>query len=231
MRLPTLIAVALAPCGLLWASAPVSAVDAAKLTVATNKPPDEVAEPIRAALDGKVLRVTSESDKPFFEFWFRKELPLAQKPEGGQLDIGTIPEGTILGVLKVNAQRRDFRNEEIPPGVYTLRYGIQPEDGNHLGVAPTRTFALLIPANSDTKLDPIDHKDLMKAAAKINAVKHPSNLNLQSVEDQTGQFPRLAEINDGQHKAILLQFPAHLESSGEKTTLTFALVYEGTGQT
>ena len=44
-------------------------------------------------------------------------------------------------------------------------------------------------------------------------------------------FPRLAELNDGQHKAILLQFPAHLESSGEKTTLTFALVYEGTGQT
>jgi hypothetical protein len=230
MRLPTLIAVALTVSGLLWHSAPLVAADAAKLTVATDKAPDEVSEPIRAVLDGKVLRLASD-DKPFFEFWFRKDLPLAQKLEGGQLDNGTIPEGTILGVLKVNAQRRDFRNEEIPPGVYTLRYGVQPEDGNHLGVAPTRTFALLIPAKSDTKLEPIAHNDLMKAAAKINAVKHPSNLNLQSAPDQSGQFPRLTELNDGQNKPILLQFPANLESSGEKTTLTFALVYEGTGQT
>jgi hypothetical protein len=230
MRLPTLIAVAMTACALLWNSAPLAAADAAKLTVDADKPPEEVAEPIRAVLDGKVLRLAA-GDKPFFEFWLRKELPLAQKPEAGQLDIGTIPEGTILGVLKVSAERRDFRNEEIPPGVYTLRYGVQPEDGNHLGVAPTRTFALLIPAKADTKLDAIDHKDLMKAAAKINAVKHPSNLNLQSAPDQSGQFPRLTELNDGQHKAILLQFPAHIEGSGEKTTLTFALVYEGTGQT
>jgi hypothetical protein len=230
MRFPTLIAVTLTVCGSLWNSALVWAADAGKLAVATDKPPDEVAEPIRAVLDGKVLRIAA-SDKPFFEFWLRKELPLAQKPEAGQLDIGTIPEGTILGILKVSAERRDFRNEEIPPGVYTLRFGVQPEDGNHLGVAPTRTFALLIPAKADTKLDPIDHKDLMKVAAKINAVKHPSNLNLQSAPDQSGQFPRLAELNDGQHKVVLLQFPAHLESSGEKTTLTFALVYEGTGQT
>jgi len=231
MRCLLSIAVALTALGLFFSPAPLKAADAAKLAVATDKPPDEVAEPIRAALDGKVLRLTGEGDKPFFEFWLRKDLPLAQKPEGGQLDISTIPEGTILGVLRVNAQRRDFRNEEIPPGVYTLRFGVQPEDGNHLGVAPTRTFALLISAKADTKLEPIAHNDLMKAAAKINAVKHPSNLNLQSAEDQNGQFPRLAELNDGQHKAILLQFPAHLEGSGEKTTLTFALVYEGTGQT
>jgi hypothetical protein len=230
MRLPTLIAVALTACGLLWDSVPLSAADPAKLTVATDRCPDEVAEPIRSVLDGKVLRL-SAGDKPFFEFWLRKDLPLAQKPEGGQLDIGTIPEGTLLGVLKVSSERRDFRNEEIPPGVYTLRYGVQPEDGNHLGVAPTRTFALLIPAKADTKLDSIEHKELLKAAAKINAAKHPSNLNLQSAPDQTGVFPRLTELNDGQHKALLLQFPAHLESSGEKTTLTFALVYEGTGQT
>jgi hypothetical protein len=230
MRSLTLLAVAMTAIGSLFTSAPLSAADAAKLTVATDKAPDDVAEPIRAVLDGKVLRLAA-ADKPFFEFWFRKDLPLAQQPEGGQLDIGTIPEGTILGVLKVSAERRDFRNEEIPPGVYTLRYGVQPEDGNHLGVAPTRTFALLIPAKADTKLDPIDHKDLMKVAAKINAVKHPSNLNLQSALDQSGVFPRLAELNDGQHKALLLQFPAHLEGSGEKTTLTFALVYEGTGQT
>ncbi len=112
--------------------------------------------------------------------------------------------------------------------LYVVRLGVQPEDGNHLGVAPTRTFALLISAKQDTKLEPIPHKELMKIAATVNAAKHPSNLNLQPVEKADGEFPRLAEHNDGQHKVVLLKLPARVGES--QTTLTFALVYEGTGQ-
>ena len=116
-------------------SAPLFADEAAQLTVAAADPPVEVAEPIRTALDGKVFRLSS-GDAPFFEFWFRKELPLAKQSAGGTLELDTVQEGTVLGILKVDAQRYDFRNEEIPHGVYILRLGIQPEDGNHLGVAP-----------------------------------------------------------------------------------------------
>jgi hypothetical protein len=220
---------ALALGSLVLPSAPLFADEAAQLTVAAADPPAEVADPIRTALDGKVLRLSS-SDATFFEFWFRKELPLANQPAGGTLELGTIQEGTVVGVVKVDAQRYDFRNEEIPRGVYIIRLGIQPEDGNHLGVAPTRTFALLIPADRDTKLAPVAHNDLMKAAASINAAKHPSNLNLQPVESIGGEFPRLDERNDGQHKVLLLQLPASFGDSSDKTTLTFALVYEGTGQ-
>jgi len=202
---------------------------AAKLTTTTAKPPAEIAEPIRAVLDDKVLRIAAD-DKEAFEFWFRKELPLAQAPVGGTLALDTLQEGTVLGVLKVNSERHDFRDEEIPTGIYILRFGIQPEDGNHLGVAPTRTFALLIPAKDDTQLDPVAHEELMKAAAVINAVSHPSNLNLQPVEQADGEFPRLEERNDGQHKVLLLQFPARLSTSDDVTKLNVALVYEGIGQ-
>jgi hypothetical protein len=205
------------------------AADAAKLNVSEAKPPQEVSEAIRAVLDSKVLQL-SEDDKPFFEFWFRKELPLAEKPAGGTLGLTTMQEGTVLGVVRVGEERYDFRNEEIPKGVYVMRLGVQPEDGNHLGVAPTRTFALLIPAKQDTKLEPVAHKDLMKAAAKINAAKHPSNLNLQPVETIGGDSPQLAQRNDGQHKVVLLKLPARVGKAGETTSLTFALVYDGTGQ-
>jgi hypothetical protein len=203
------------------------AADAAKLAVATAEPPKEVAEPIRAVLDGKAL-VLSSDDKPFFEFWFRKEMPLAEKPAAGTLGLTTMAEGTVLGVVRVDGERYDFRDEEIPNGVYVVRLGIQPEDGNHLGVAPTRTFALLIPAKQDTKLEPIGHKELMKAAAASNAAKHPSNLNIQPVEKADGEFPRLAEHNDGKHKVVLVKLPAKVGESA--ATLVFALVYEGTGQ-
>lgn len=210
------------------ASATTRADDAATLAVKSTPIPSEVAEPIRAALDEKAITL-STGDKPFFEFWFRKQLPLAKEAAGGTLAIDTLAEGTVLGVVRVNEERRDFRDEELPPGIYVIRLGIQPEDGNHQGVAPTRTFALLIPAAKDIKLDPIPHKDLMKAASVTNAIHHPTNLNLQSVEDTTGRFPRLEERNDGQHKVVLLQLPAKLGDSA--ATLTFALVYAGIGQT
>jgi hypothetical protein len=201
----------------------------AKLTLTAAKPPAEIAEPIRAVLDEKVLSIATE-DKATFEFWFRKELPLAEKPAGGTLGLGTMPEGVILGAVRVGGEHYDFRNEEIPPGLYTVRLGIQPEDGNHLGVAPTRTFAMLISAKLDKKLEPIDHEALMKVAATINAAKHPSNLNLQPVEKPDGEFPRLEERNGGEHKVVLLKLPAIVAKSKDKTSLTFALVYDGQGQ-
>jgi hypothetical protein len=220
---------ALALSAALWNPVAVCGADAAKLSMAEEKPPQEVAEAIRAVLDNKVLRL-AEGDKPFFEFWFRKELPLADKPAGGTLGLTTMQEGTVLGVVRVSEERYDFRNEEIRKGVYVMRLGIQPEDGNHLGVAPTRTFALLIPAKQDTTLEPVPHKELMKAAAKINAAKHPSNLNLQPVETVEGDLPQLAERNDGQHKVVLIRLLGRVGKGSETTTLTFALVYDGTGQ-
>ena len=70
----------------------------------------------------------------------------------------------------------------------------------------------------------------MKAAASINAAKHPSNLNLRPVEKLDGEFPRLEERNDGEHKAVLLKLPARVGAAGEKTTITLLLVYDGVGQ-
>jgi hypothetical protein len=216
----TIVGQLLAPTA-LWAQA-------GKLAVTEAQPPKEIAEPIRAVLDKKVVRITTE-DKASFEFWFRKELPLAEKPAGGTLALGTVKEGTVLGAVRVAGEHYDFRNEEIPPGIYVVRLGIQPEDGNHLGVAPTRTFAVLIPAKMDTKLEAIGHDELMKAAAKVNPVMHPSNLNLQPVEKAEGEFPRLEERNGGEHKVVLLKFPAQVGEGKEKTTLSFALVYYGQG--
>jgi hypothetical protein len=205
------------------------AADAVKLKLVDAEPPQEIAEPIRAMLDHKSLQL-SEGDKPFYEFWFRKELPLAKQPENGSLSLETIKEGTVLGAVKVNGERRDFRDEELPPGIYVMRYGIQPEDGNHQGVAPTRTFALLIDAKTEKKLDPVPHDELVKIAATINAAKHPSNFNLQPYENAEGELPRLDERSDGEHKVILLNRLARVADAREATTVAFALVYEGIGK-
>jgi hypothetical protein len=227
--LRTVACVGLVSCCFAAPSVPLLAQEPVRLAVVDADPPEEVAEPIRKVLNNQVVTLADDTST-FFQFWFRRELPLAKDPVGGTLMLDTLQEGTLLGVLKVSSERYDFRDEEIPAGTYLLRFGIQPEDGNHLGVAPTRTFALLIPAQADTQLDPVPHEELMKAAAVINAAGHPSSLNLQPVEQAAGEFPRLEERNDGQHKVLLLQLPARLGASGDLTKLGVALVYEGSGQ-
>ena len=45
----------------------------------------------------------------------------------------------------------------IKPGVYTLRYGVQPDNGDHLGVSPHRQFLLISPAADDRNPAPQGH--------------------------------------------------------------------------
>ena len=218
---------------LAWFAPPAVAADKpagpATLTIASAAPPPEVAEPVGALLEPTVIRL-ADKDQPFFEFWFRKEIPLAEKPSDDASALAAVKEGTLLGVVKVGRQRYDFKDEEIPLGVYLLRLGLQPEDGNHQGTAPTRTFAMLLPADKDREANFLpEHEQLVKVSSTINAAEHPSILNLQPIEETKNNFPRLAEQGDGQFKVLCLRLPAKVEGRNEPVMLTFALVYEGKG--
>jgi hypothetical protein len=198
--------------------------------VAEQPPPEKLAKPIRAVLTPSVIRLL-EDDKVFYEFWFRKQIPLAKRPARDAFAVPAVKEGTLLGALKVHAERYDFKDEEIPPGVYVLRLGLQPEDGDHLGTSPTRTFAMLIPADNDKKVGAFsDPDELNEASAVVNAAGHPSNLNLQPVESRDGNFPRLSSHNGGDFQVVYLRLEGGLKSQSKSVPLTFALVYDGVGE-
>jgi hypothetical protein len=228
--------VSLLQLGLVWFSlsaVPVAgrAGEPAKLAVTQQAPPAEVAEEIRSVLRSAVVRI-AQGDQPLVEFWFRQEIPLAKKPTGDAFAITAVKEGTLLGAIKVHEERYDFKDEEIPPGVYTLRLGLQPVDGDHLGTSPTETFALLIPAEDDRKLQAFrGHDELVKASSTINAAEHPSNLNLQPVAESGDDFPRLGSQHEGRHKVVCLRLPAKVEGETDLLMVSFALVYEGKGET
>jgi hypothetical protein len=208
---------------------PTLAADPYQVIVEEQAPPEELAEPIRAELVPSVVRLL-EDGKVFYEFWFRKQIPLEQQPSGN-FALLAVKEGALLGALKVHEERYDFKDEEIPPGVYSLRLGLQPEDGDHLGTSPTPTFALLIPAKDDRVLDGFtDHDELSDAAGKVNAAEHPSNLSLQRVKEPDGDFPRLASYRGGDHEVVCLSLEGSPEGGGKTVPVTFALVYEGIGE-
>jgi hypothetical protein len=206
------------------------AADYYKVTVEEQAPPDKLAEPIRTALAPSVVRLL-EDDKVFYEFWFRKQIPVAERPAAGSFSLLAVEEGTLLGAIKVHEERYDFKDEEIPPGVYSLRLGLQPEDGDHLGTSPTPTFALLIPADDDRVIAGFsDHDELSDAASVVNAAEHPSNLSLQRVKKADGDFPRLASYNGDDCEVVCLRLEGRLKDGGESFPLTFALVFEGIGE-
>jgi hypothetical protein len=223
------LAVGLVCLSITLTAATGQADEPAKLTVAEKAPPKELADDVRSVLEPDVVQL-SGGKQPFFEFWFRKEIPLAKEPGADTFAMSAVKEGTLLGVLKVYEERYDFKDDEIPPGLYVMRFGLQPEDGDHLGTSPTPTFALLVPAKNDRELEAFgDHDELVDASSTINAAEHPSSLNLQRVADADGEFPRLASHQDGDHQVVYLRLPAKVKGRNEPTMVTFALVYEGFG--
>ena len=202
---------------------------AAELTlkVAQKEPPKELDPSIRSALQVKALQLLDDQ-KAVYEFWLRTEIPLRSKPASAAKALDAIKETTLLGAVSVPASRRDYRDDELAAGVYTMRFAFQPEDGNHLGTAEYPYFAVLVSSKLDTKPDGItDYKPLVKASAKTASEDHPVILSLRPASADGGDLPILnAPAPD--HKSIRLAVPA--KAGAEKTTLVFEIVYEGKGK-
>src|SRR5262249_2275917 len=83
------------------------------------------------------------------------------------------------GVIHFPDAASDFRGQTVAAGFYTLRYGLMPSDGNHLGAAPNRDFLLLIPSASDP--DPstkFEFQKLVALSRQASASKHPAVLSM-----------------------------------------------------
>lgn len=93
--------------------------------------------------------------------------------------------GQLLGALKVGEGSgfTDFRGQELAAGTYTLRYGQQPQDGNHIGTSELSDFLLAIPAKLDQKTAPLDPFFALNAkSAKSAGSNHPAIFSLLPAE-------------------------------------------------
>jgi hypothetical protein len=89
-----------------------------------------------------------------------------------------LQEGALVGALRVSGPFAEIRGKAVKPGVYTLRYGLQPQNGDHLGAAPNREFLLLCPAASDRDPKPLDFDGLVAIAKQTTGTSHPGSLSL-----------------------------------------------------
>ena len=206
---------------LLFASAAPSADW--KASAAKEDPPAELAEPVRKLLDREAVAVSDGS--AVLSVWFREVIPAkatAEQVKNG-LTYREIPDGTLIGAVRFDRQFVDFRKQEVAAGVYTLRFAVQPETGDHMGTAPHQEFVLLVPAAKDATADPLEPKALFKASAAVTGGDHPGVLLLFP---QTGKDagPKVVDKADG---VKVLTVRRAVDADGEKTTLGFALTVAG----
>ena len=113
--------------------------------------------------------------------WFAKELPLKDNFKPSLSVKYPFSPGELIGVLRIESKSKytDFRGQELKPGVYTLRYGQQPEDGNHVGSSDLADFLLAVPAAADADPKPIKmFESLNKSSAKASGSTHPAIFSL-----------------------------------------------------
>ena len=150
---------------------------------AAGAPPAELASAISATLQEKGHRVLSADGKVWCELWFVKAAPKGAVTSEADVTWKTMVPFSVIGAIRWPGQGTDRRGQQIKPGVYTLRYGNYPVNGDHLGVAPQRDFLVMSPVALDqTGAALAKFEDLMNFSRKVSGAAHPAVLSMWLVE-------------------------------------------------
>jgi hypothetical protein len=191
---------------------------------AIGAPPSDVPAAIQGLLESQGVRVTSDQGATVCEVWLRKTLPASPNPNSSpDVLFGSLPEGALVGVLHFPSATTDFRNQNIKPGYYTLRYALIPQDGNHMGVNPTRDAFVLGPVAADTNPDQtLSFADLVKLSTQASGTPHPGFLVGAAVNGST--FPSVVKDDSGN---LDLQLKGHAASGDLPLAFTVVGHWQG----
>jgi hypothetical protein len=193
-------------------------------TVEKSSAPKEVQEPIRKLLGDRCIQLLNAKGDLLAEVWPCKDVAAtatdAQVKNG--LTYREVPESSVFGVIRFPKQITDYRKNKIPAGVYTLRLGIQPMDGDHMGTAPYSEFLLMSPAAEDKTPDKMEAKKLQEMSGKTTG-GHPGVL-LLFPGTGAGANPKL-EKKEENHWVVL--FLLDVKVGDKKTQLPVGLTLIG----
>ena len=143
---------------------------------------------VRAVVDGVTV-----------DFWWSEAAP-------GVPGWSAVPEGALIGAVRLSAAFRDIRGSVLKPGTYTLRYGLQPDNGDHLGASPHRQFLLISPAADDRTAGPLGHEGTIEISKGAVGGSHPA---IWSIDPPAADArPLSIHTTDLGHQAVIVELPA-----------------------
>lgn len=224
MRMLT-ISTALALC--CWA-APAAAADDYRLEATdTVAPAEEVAPAIGERLSDKGIKVAA-GKRTLCEIWPAKSWAVAGDFEPTGAVNYPFEVGELLGVIRFARSGGDFRGQKIKKGTYTLRYGLQPQDGNHVGTSDTRDFVVLLQAADDTDAAPSAKEKLFKESTNASGTAHPAILSLLSPDKDAKDLPRLVHHESRELWAV--DFAGKSAGAGAKPVVVELVVVGHSGE-
>ncbi len=155
------------------------AAEEGKLTV-VEKAPSGLADKVTAALNPNGQQIAA-GGSTIGTVWLVKQLEAKADFKPSLSVKYPLTPGQLVGVIEVakKSEFTDFRGQDVATGLYTLRYGQQPVDGNHVGTSDLADFLLAIPAKLDTDPALLKMSEAMhKLSAKTAGSNHPAIFSL-----------------------------------------------------
>ena len=184
-----------------------------KVSPLSDKPPAELAPAIGSLLSATGAKV-GVGDATLDIWW-------VQSIGGDGSGWSGVESGTLVGAVRVTGPFKEIRGKVVAPGVYTLRYGQQPQNGDHLGISPYRDFLLLSPAAVDKDSKALGFDGVVALSKQVIGTSHPASLSIDPPEDAPGAVLS-AYKNDSGHDGVV--FEVARKPSG---TIRFGLIVSG----
>jgi len=169
----------------LLAASAALANDAEPTVAGVSGLPEGISDAVARVLNPEGYRVEL-GGAPLADFWFRNELPLEGESDGlFGIELGAVTSSGLVGAVRFHDAWTDYRETDLNPGVYTLRYWIQPADGDHMGVSEYRDFLLICP--SDIDVDPeqlFEEEALLELSTKASERVHPAVVAVFPIWDE-----------------------------------------------
>ncbi|QDU43402.1 hypothetical protein Mal52_18760 [Symmachiella dynata] len=192
--------------------------------------PKELSPKIAAVLHESGQQVTGP-DGALCVVWLAKDLAVKPKFKPSQSVAYPFTHGQLLGAIQFpeGSSGFDFRSQEIPTGVYTLRYGQQPEDGNHLGTSEIRDFCMALPAEHDKDPKPIfNPMQLNEQSAEAAGSTHPAIFLMSAPPEKPEKESKI--IHDEDHDFQILQLTTTGKAADKPVPLLVRIVVVGAGE-
>lgn len=195
-----------------------------ELEKVTEAPPtDDLVDEIAALISDTSYKVVVDGSKTVAEIWLCKELEIPADFEPSSERLYPFAEGELIGLIKFPRRAADFRDQDVNRGVYTLRFSLQPVDGNHEGTSPTRDFLCVVRAEDEESPDPIETDDLMILSSDAIESSHPGMFCLQKLEGAEADVMRHNEDKEW----WIARLVVHGKSGGKRVELPIDLVVAG----
>lgn len=166
------------------------------VTPLTDKPPADLSAGVLSRLVPAAKVVVGEAT---LEIWLVNTL----ESSGGS-GWSTVESGTLVGAMRITGNFKEIRGKAVKAGVYTLRYGQQPQNGDHLGISPFREFLLISPAAIDKDPKVLGFDGVVALSKEVIGTAHPASLSLDPPEDAPGAALSTYK-NESGHEGVVLQ--------------------------